>query len=45
MILSGYEGSWTNVMGLPMERLIEELAASGISPTRQEKRRLVRVAF
>ena len=35
MILSGYEGSWTNVMGLPMERLIEELAASGVSPTPQ----------
>jgi septum formation protein len=34
MILSGYEGSWTNVMGLPMERLIEELTASGISPAR-----------
>ncbi len=25
MILNRYEGSWTNVMGLPMERLIEEL--------------------
>lgn len=25
MILDHYEGSWTNVMGLPMERLVEEL--------------------
>lgn len=25
MILDRYEGSWTNVMGLPMERLVEEL--------------------
>jgi septum formation protein len=25
MIISGHEGSWTNVMGLPMERLTEEL--------------------
>ncbi len=32
MILSRYEGSWTNVMGLPMERLIEELKLSGIQP-------------
>jgi septum formation protein len=30
MILDHYEGSWTNVMGLPMERLQEELAALGI---------------
>ena len=29
MIISGHEGSWTNVMGLPMERLSEELE-SGI---------------
>jgi septum formation protein len=27
MILDRYEGSWTNVMGLPMERLVEELRA------------------
>lgn len=27
MIISGHEGSWTNVMGLPMERLAEELRA------------------
>lgn len=26
MILASYSGSWTNVMGLPMERLKEELA-------------------
>ncbi len=26
-IIAGHEGSWTNVMGLPMERLAEELAA------------------
>jgi len=29
MILSHYEGSWTNVMGLPMELLIEALAEFG----------------
>jgi septum formation protein len=28
MIISGHEGSWTNVMGLPMERLTEELEKS-----------------
>lgn len=27
MILESYAGSWTNVMGLPMERLVEELKA------------------
>jgi septum formation protein len=27
MILDHYDGSWTNVMGLPMERLTEELQA------------------
>lgn len=32
MILSRYEGSWTNVMGLPMECLIEELRQSGMEP-------------
>ena len=30
MILNRYEGSWTNVMGLPMERLKEELGALGV---------------
>lgn len=25
MIIAGHEGSWSNVMGLPMEQLIEEL--------------------
>ena len=30
MIISGHEGSWTNVMGLPMERLTEELEKSAI---------------
>lgn len=29
-ILESYTGSWTNVMGLPMERLAEELARVGI---------------
>lgn len=29
MILDHYEGSWTNVMGLPMERLVEELTTLG----------------
>jgi septum formation protein len=31
MILDHYDGSWTNVMGLPMERLKEELAALKIT--------------
>jgi len=30
MILERYEGSWTNVMGLPMERLVEELRQQGV---------------
>ncbi|MEN3942105.1 Maf family protein [Prosthecobacter sp. SYSU 5D2] len=30
MILESYEGSWTNVMGLPMERLGEVLKAVGL---------------
>lgn len=29
MIISGHAGSWTNVMGLPMERLVQELEAAG----------------
>ncbi|MES2594757.1 MAG: Maf family protein [Verrucomicrobiota bacterium] len=29
MIISGHAGSWTNVMGLPMERLMEELKMEG----------------
>ena len=28
-IIAGHEGSWTNVMGLPMERLLEELGDEG----------------
>ncbi|MDZ4288445.1 MAG: Maf family protein [Prosthecobacter sp.] len=32
MILDHYDGSWTNVMGLPMERLVEELNALTPSP-------------
>jgi septum formation protein len=28
MIISGRQGSWTNVMGLPMERLAEELKSA-----------------
>ncbi len=31
-ILSGVEGSWTNVVGLPMEALTAELAALGVLP-------------
>lgn len=34
MIISGHEGSWTNVMGLPMERLTEELASVGLADSR-----------
>jgi septum formation protein len=30
MIISGHDGSWTNVMGLPMERLTEELSSAGL---------------
>jgi len=33
MILSSYEGSWTNVMGLPMESLIDALSARGHTPS------------
>jgi septum formation protein len=35
MIISGHEGSWTNVMGLPMERLTEELARAGVGDATQ----------
>jgi septum formation protein len=28
-IIAGHEGSWTNVMGLPMERVLEELQGKG----------------
>ncbi len=31
-ILDRYQGSWTNIMGLPMERLKEELALLGVIP-------------
>ena len=31
-IISGVDGSWTNVVGLPMEALARELAALGIHP-------------
>jgi septum formation protein len=32
LILDHYDGSWTNVMGLPMERLTAELAALDFPP-------------
>jgi septum formation protein len=32
MIIRGHAGSWTNVMGLPMERLTEMLAKQGVRP-------------
>jgi septum formation protein len=32
MILSSYDGSWTNVMGLPMELLVGALAEFGVVP-------------
>lgn len=32
MIISHHEGSWTNVMGLPMERLVAELQTLGLQP-------------
>src|SRR5690606_28821189 len=31
-IIEKVGGSWTNVIGLPMERLAEELAAAGVLP-------------
>jgi septum formation protein len=36
VIISAVEGSWTNVVGLPMERLAEELAALGVMPKIKE---------
>ena len=33
-IIASTRGSWTNVLGLPMERLARVLAAFGIQPTR-----------
>jgi len=38
MILAHYEGSWTNVMGLPMERLVEALSAQGCRGLEGESR-------
>lgn len=35
-IIAGVEGSWTNVVGLPMEALAAALAMLGISPQRKE---------
>ena len=35
-IISAVEGSWTNVVGLPMERLSVELAALGVMPLKKE---------
>lgn len=32
MLLEQHQGSWTNVMGLPMERLRQELGQCGIHP-------------
>ena len=34
-IIAGVEGSWTNVVGLPMEALAAELAALGIVPKKE----------
>jgi septum formation protein len=33
MIIDHTEGSWSNIVGLPMERLREELAALGVFPS------------
>lgn len=33
MIIHHTEGSWSNIVGLPMERLREELAELGVAPT------------
>jgi septum formation protein len=35
MIIGHHEGSWTNIMGLPMERLKEELAAYDVLSTQK----------
>ena len=35
-IIAGVFGSWTNVVGLPMEKLAEELAALGVAPKTKE---------
>lgn len=35
-IIAAVEGSWTNVVGLPMERLTTELAALGVFPKTKE---------
>lgn len=34
MIIDHTEGSWSNIVGLPMERLLEELAALDFRPSR-----------
>lgn len=39
LILQEYSGSWTNVMGMPMERLVEELARLNGSATAHIQRR------
>ena len=36
-IIAGVEGSWTNVVGLPMEAVTEALSAAGIRPARLGK--------
>ena len=35
-IIAAVEGSWTNVVGLPMEALAEELSALGVQPKQKE---------
>jgi len=35
-IIAAVDGSWTNVVGLPMERLGEELASLGVVPKNKE---------
>jgi septum formation protein len=35
-IIAAVEGSWTNVVGLPMEALAEELSALGVRPKQKE---------
>lgn len=34
-LIAGFEGSFSNVIGLPMERLIPELAALGVHPSKR----------
>jgi septum formation protein len=42
MLVKAVRGSLTNVIGLPLERLIKELAAFGVTPSRRRNRAVQR---